>query len=126
MFILFIWLIFLVSLVITGNCFCCLFGSCYSNFKTCSFFNTCAALLCSLFVLCKHECFKTAPFHRFLHGYYLKKIMERAGHCDHSQKRRLVMKARKHQSRKQRCCGLCSKLPDRAQSFVFFLQIVTV
>ena len=36
------------------------------------------------------------------------------------------MKARKHQSRKQRCCGLCSKLPDRAQSFVFFLQIVTV
>ena len=30
------------------------------------------------------------------------------------------MKARKHQSRKQRCCGLCSKLPDRAQSFVFF------
>ena len=35
------------------------------------------------------------------------------------------MKARKHQSRKQRCSSLCWKLTDRAQSFVFCLQIVT-
>ena len=48
--------------------------------KLAPFFNTCTALLCSLFVLCKHECFKTAPFHRFQQVIIKKKIMERAGH----------------------------------------------
>ena len=38
----------------------------------------------------------------------------------HSSKRRLVMK-----SGKQRCCSLCWKPPEGAQSFVFFWQIVT-
>ena len=36
------------------------------------------------------------------------------------------MKARKYQSRKQRCHSLCWKPPDRAQFFVFCPQIVTV
>ena len=35
------------------------------------------------------------------------------------------MKTGKHQSREQRCFGLCWKLPDRAQSFVLSSQIVT-
>ena len=35
------------------------------------------------------------------------------------------MKAGKHQSREQRCFGLCWKLPDRAQAFVLSSQIVT-
>ena len=35
------------------------------------------------------------------------------------------LKAGKHQSWKQRCCSLCWKLPDRAQSRVFCSQIVT-
>ena len=35
------------------------------------------------------------------------------------------MKAGEHQSREQRCFGLCWKLPDRAQSFVLRSQIVT-
>ena len=35
------------------------------------------------------------------------------------------MKAGKHQSREQRCFGLCWKLPNRAQSFVLCSQIVT-
>ena len=47
---------------------------------------------------------------------------------DHSYYRRLVMimKGSKHQSGKQRLCSLCWKLPDRAQSFLYFCwQIVT-
>ena len=35
------------------------------------------------------------------------------------------MKTGKHQSREQRCFGLCWKLRDRAQSFVLSSQIVT-
>ena len=39
-----------------------------------------------------------------------------------SSQRRLVRKDGKHESCKQRCCSLCWKLPDRAQSFGFCLQ----
>ena len=35
------------------------------------------------------------------------------------------MKAGEHQSREQRCFGLCWNLPDRAQSLVLRSQIVT-